>query len=302
MGKKKQERNMESRCECANPKEVKANDVYNTVYCGHCIEVIRYEVPQKGKPTLYVPTDDDLEKIKKLELNRVYNTDVFKLIQELPNQYLDLIITDPPYGDGTGYGRNNKEILNNEDFKINVHFLEAIYDKLKDNSTVYLFSNHKFYEEIKRDAVKMGYNYRMLLIIVKSNMGMGNPFRNQYEVCLVLEKGKPEYYTKSFSNVIKMKKVTHGDDDHPHTKQEYMLRHMIKHSSKKGDLVFDGFMGSFATAKACIKEGRNYLGSELNKDWFIKGIKELKDVGSTKEMKFEEDGDTNVDTAQGSLF
>lgn len=293
MGKEDNQKT-KSRCKCSNPLEVKTNDIYNTIYCEHCGEIISYTPRQKGKPTLYIPTDEDLEKISNLEINRVYNMDVFKLIEELPNEYIDLILTDPPYGDASGYGRNNKEILNNDDYKINIKFLEAIKPKLKNNSTIYLFSNHKFYENIKRDAIKLGYNYRMLLIIVKNNIGMGKPFRNQYEVCLVLEKGESKYYTDGFSNVVKMKNVNHKEDSHPHIKQEYMLRKMINHSSKKQDLIFDGFMGSFSTAKACIKEGRNYIGSEIDKYWFDKGQKELKNIGDEKIIKFkEEDSDEN---------
>lgn len=298
MGKRSKNEIIKSRCKCANPKEVKLNDIYDTVMCEHCFEIINYTPVVNGRPTMYIPTEEDLEKINKLEVNRVYNTDVFKLIDELPNEYIDLILTDPPYGDDSGYGRNNKEILSNQDYKINVHFLKAIYPKLKDNSTVYLFSNHKFYELIKNDATKMGYTYRMLLIMVKHNIGMGKSFRNQYEVCLVLEKGKAEYYTNSFSNVIKMKNVSNNEDDHPHTKHEYILRQMIKHSSRKGDIIFDGFMGSFATAKACIKEGRNYIGSEMDKNWFEKGQEALKNIDNTKTMDFEEE---EIDSNQSAL-
>mgnify|MGYP003133309121 CR=1 FL=1 len=210
-----------------------------------------------------------------LKKNKVYNCDCFDLIKKIPDNYLDLIIVDPPYGDGVGYGRKNKEILNNENESINYKFLDSIYPKMKNNTTLYLFSNHKFVNKIKDYATNTYYNYRMLCIMVKNNIGMGYGFRNQYEVCLVLEKGKPKYNKKNMSNVWKMKHIQHNDNTHPHQKQYDIIRNIILHSSNKNDIVFDGFMGSFSTAIACYKENRFFIGSELDEKWFQLGQKQL---------------------------
>ena len=66
-----------------------------------------------------------------MEINKVYKDDCYNIIAQMPNDYLDLVIVDPPYGDGIGYGRNGKEILNNEDEAINYRFLDAILPKMK---------------------------------------------------------------------------------------------------------------------------------------------------------------------------
>lgn len=213
-----------------------------------------------------------------IEINKVYNDDCFNLIKAMPDNYLDLVIVDPPYGDGVGYGRNGKEILNNEDETINYAFLNCILPKMKQDTSLYLFSNHKFCHQIKEYAMGIGYNYRMLCVLVKNNIGMGYGFRNQYEVCLVLEKGKCKYNLKDMSNVWKMKHVQHNDDSHPHQKDYDIIRKIILHSSKDGDLVFDGFMGSFSTAIACYKEGRNFIGTELDLKWYNLGLKKLTEL------------------------
>jgi site-specific DNA-methyltransferase (adenine-specific) len=210
-----------------------------------------------------------------MDINKIYNCDCFELIKKIPDNYLDLIIVDPPYGDGVGYGRKNKTIINNENESINYKFLKSIYPKMKNNTSLYLFSNHKFVFKIKNFALENQYNYRMLCIMVKNNIGMGFGFRNQYEVCLVLEKGKPKYNKKNMSNVWKMKHINHNNESHPHKKDYDIIRNIILHSSKENDLIFDGFMGSFSTAIACHKEKRNYIGSELDLKWYNKGIKEL---------------------------
>jgi len=213
-----------------------------------------------------------------MEINKVYNNDCFNVIAQMPNDYLDLVIVDPPYGDGIGYGRNGKEILNNEDESINYRFLDAIQPKMKQDTSLYLFSNHKFCYQIKEYAVANGFNYRMLCVLVKNNIGMGYGFRNQYEVCLVLEKGKAKYNLNDVSNVWKMKHIAHDDNSHPHQKDYDIIRKIILHSSNTGDLIFDGFMGSFSTAIACHKEKRNFIGTELDPKWFAMGQTKLENL------------------------
>lgn len=213
-----------------------------------------------------------------MEINKVYNDDCFNIIAQMPNEYLDLVIVDPPYGDGIGYGRNSKEILNNEDESINYRFLGAILPKMKQDTSLYLFSNHKFCYQIKEYAVQNGYNYCMLCVLVKNNIGMGYGFRNQYEVCLVLEKGKAKYNLNDVSNVWKMKHIAHDDNSHPHQKDYDIIRKIILHSSNAGDLIFDGFMGSFSTAIACHKEKRNFIGTELDPKWFAMGQTKLENL------------------------
>lgn len=115
----------------------------------------------------------------------------------------------------------------------------------------------------------------MLCILVKNNFGLGHGFRNQYEVCLVLEKGTPTYNLTNFSNVWNMKHILHDKNTHPHQKDIAILRKIIRHSSNVGDVVFDGFLGSFSTPIACAHENRNFIGCELDLNYFNTGLLKL---------------------------
>jgi len=81
-----------------------------------------------------------------------------------------------------------------------------------------------------------------------------------------------------------MKHVQHSDTSHPHQKDYDIIRKIIMHSSKEGDLVFDGFMGSFSTAIACHKEKRNFLGTELDVKWHELGQKKLDNLQAQKTL------------------
>lgn len=73
--------------------------------------------------------------------------------------------------------------------------------------------------------------------------------------------------TKVNGRVQKMKHLTPKPKD--------MIKRIIKASSNKNDLVLDCFMGSGTTAIMSKKMGRNYIGTELNKEYYKLCIKTL---------------------------
>lgn len=66
-----------------------------------------------------------------MELNKIIQGDCLEVIKNIENDSIDLIITDPPYGDGIGYGRSHKTIENNEDESINYKIIPDLYRVLK---------------------------------------------------------------------------------------------------------------------------------------------------------------------------
>ena len=136
---------------------------------------------------------------------------------------------------------------------------------LKEGGVCYLFTNWKFSGKIMAFVSEhTDFNIRMQIVIVKNNFGMGYGFRNQYELCLVLEKGTVKYLRADVSNVLHMEHIRHDDKSHPHEKGLKLLSLLIDHASKPGDLVLDCFAGSGSTLIAAKNNGRNYLGIELD--------------------------------------
>lgn len=54
------------------------------------------------------------------------------------------------------------------------------------------------------------------------------------------------------------------------------MRQLISASTETGNVVFDPFMGSGTTAIAAIREKRNFIGFELNKEYYDKACKRIK--------------------------
>lgn len=63
---------------------------------------------------------------------------------------------------------------------------------------------------------------------------------------------------------------------HPCEKTSAMMEHIIRSSSREGDLVADFFMGSGATLKSALKLNRRVLGAELEKERFEQTEQEIK--------------------------
>lgn len=211
-----------------------------------------------------------------IEENKIHQMDCIVGMKLLPQNSVDCIITDPPYGDNSGYGRMDKEIQNNENPLLNCQVLFEAQRILKQNCTIYNFTNWKHYPFLTEFIIRYTcFNIRMMIVLNKNRFGLGYGFRNQHELVLVLEKGKPKYNDNDFSNVMDFKVIEHNEDTHPHEKPESILRRMIKHSTSEGDLVLDCFIGSGSTAIACKQLNRRFIGFEIEEKWVSLANKRL---------------------------
>jgi len=209
-----------------------------------------------------------------MEQNKIIHGDCIKEMQKIQNNSINLIITDPPYGDNVAYGWNNKKIKNNKNPLINCLALAEFYRILKKNSSVYIFTNWKHYPFLTEFILRYTkFKIRHLVVWKKHNFGLGWAFRHQYELILVLEKGKPKYHLTNFSDVQNAIPINHNKENHPHQKPVDLLKKMIEHSSKKGDLILDPFCGSGSVCVACRETGRKWIGIELDERWIgiVKG-------------------------------
>ena len=203
-----------------------------------------------------------------MELNKIIQGDCIEIMKKMPSRCVDLVVTDPPYGDNVGYGWNNKKIKNNENPLINCSALIEMYRVLKLNKSLYMFTNWKHYPFLTEFILRYTkFKIRHLLIWKKHNFGLGWAFRHQYELILVLEKGKPKYNLTNFSDVQIASHINHNKLNHPHEKPVDLLKRIIEHSSKVGDVVLDPFAGSGSTCRACGEMERKWVGIELDRRW-----------------------------------
>jgi DNA modification methylase len=69
--------------------------------------------------------------------------------------------------------------------------------------------------------------------------------------------------------------VAQNKTPHPAVFPQNLIEEHIKSWSNEGDLVLDPFMGSGTTAKMALLNKRNYIGFELNKDYYEKSLERV---------------------------
>lgn len=80
----------------------------------------------------------------------------------------------------------------------------------------------------------------------------------------------PSYENKKHPrSIIKIKAVHCSEgQSHPTQKPVALLEYLIRTYSNEGDMVLDSTMGSGSTGVACVNTDRDFIGIELNKEYY----------------------------------
>lgn len=99
-------------------------------------------------------------------------------------------------------------------------------------------------------------------------------YAEKYRSVFNLPEGKA-----SVSNVLEFAKDT--DTWHPTQKPLALIAHLIRQYSNPGDTVLDTCMGSATTAVAAIRTGRNWIGYEMNTEFYNRALKRIDETMRT---------------------
>ena len=216
-----------------------------------------------------------------IERNKIYNEDCINILNDMIEQNIevDFILTDPPYGIKFVPPRKTFEGIQNDDFSkqetvdLIYEYFKLCYKVLKDDSFMVSFMGWSTIPTFNDAITKAGFTIKSMPVWVKNNFGIGYYTRPQYEPMYLCIKGSPKPPQTAISDVLKADKVV--DAVHSCQKPINLLSTLLRTFSKEGDLVFDGFGGSFSTCVACKKCGREFISCELDKDLFKIGEKNL---------------------------
>jgi len=236
--------------------------------------------------------------------NTVILADAQELISELPDNSIDFIFTDPPYGHHNNNGdlisrweaafaggdyvpeRDNRPILcdgkeANELFQV---ILPEFYRVLKPGSCCCCcccggggpdpqFARWTMW----MDAI---FSFKQMVVWDKGPMGMGHHYRRSYETVLVgMKRGAACKWfdtTKRVENIIRhIPKIIPSKNQHPTEKPVALAAHFINLHSRHGDLILDPFCGSGSTLIAARSGARRFIGVELDPYWHKRALERL---------------------------
>lgn len=96
-------------------------------------------------------------------------------------------------------------------------------------------------------------------------------------------RGKKQYikeYTNYPKNLIEFAKD--NKRFHPTQKPVALLEYLIKTYTNEGETVLDNCMGSGSTGVACVNTNRNFIGMELNAEYFNISLKRIAEAQENK--------------------
>ena len=210
----------------------------------------------------------------------LHNGDCLKILKDIPDKSVDLVVTDPPYDietSGAGiYKQEDKQYVK-ELVGMKDGFSEEILDELcrvLKKINIYLFCSQKQIPLLLDYFVKKkGCNWN-LLSWHKSNPipVCGNKYLTDTEFILFFrEKGVKVYGsfdTKKTYYVTPLNQKDKKKYGHPTCKPEEIVRNLIINSSNEGDIVLDCFMGSGTTGAVSVGISRNFIGIEIEENYF----------------------------------
>lgn len=215
----------------------------------------------------------------------LYQGDCLEYFSQVPTGSVDLIVTDPPYQiDNTkagGKSRLCKRIQSAQNELTGSNLTEGFDKKILDEMlrvckapNLYIWCNGKQIPMYLDYFVKEHGCTFDILIWAKTNAvpAFNNKYLTDKEYCLYFRRGgycQPMDYERArtvwFQPINKQDKDQWG---HPTIKPLNIIQALVANSSKEGDTVLDCFMGSGTTGVACAKLHRDFIGMELNADYY----------------------------------
>ena len=227
-----------------------------------------------------------------MEINKIYNENCLNTMSRMPDKFIDLTVTSPPYDNLRCYNGYKFDFIPiaKELFRVTKNGGVVVWivgdATIKGTETGTSFKQALFFKEL-------GFNLHDTMIFEKNSSTFpaskkSNRYTQIFEFMFVFSKGKikanlicdkknkwagfkdfsgklknpvPKYsprtniwkYTTSFNGI-----------KHPAPFPEKLASDHIITWSNENDLIYDCFMGSGTTAKMAIINNRNFIGSEMS--------------------------------------
>ena len=243
-----------------------------------------------------------------MEINKIYCENCLDTMAKMPDGFVDLTVTSPPYDNLRNYNGYSFdfESIAKELFRVTKQGGVVVWvvgdATIKGSETGTSFKQALYFKEI-------GFNLHDTMIYKKQNYTplTHNRYEQEWEYMFCFSKGKPKAFnplrvpckyagqktwgkpnmyktnngelTKVSQTIIKDEKIKGnifeylvgstqtGKIKHPAMFPEQLANDHIISWSNEGDLVYDPFTGSGTTAKMAILNKRNWIGSEISKEY-----------------------------------
>lgn len=209
-------------------------------------------------------------------------------MKEIPDKYFDLAIVDPPYGIGENAFRSasRSKATKTTDW--------GAFDKEWDREC----PNEEYFDElfrVSKNQIIWGANHMMhkikqgspcWIVWDKDNSGC-------FADCELAYTSFPTAVRKfsfRWNGMIQQNMKNKEIRQHPTQKPVALYKWLLTNYAKQGDKILDTHVGSASSLIACHNLGFEYLGFELDKDYFEKATKRLEEHKSQMNLFLDFEG------------
>jgi len=203
---------------------------------------------------------------------KLYNVDCMEFMKQIPDNYYNLAVVDPPYGIGMGkikrWSTSKKLVAPSHEYAV----------KEWDNN----IPNEEYFKElfrISKNQIIWGGNYFVKylrgsqgwIIWDKKNDGM---MQADCEMAFTSFDKATRIFRFMWRGCFTERPV--DKKIHICQKPKDLYKWMLTNYAEKGDKIFDSHGGSFSSASACLDMGFDFDGCEIDKEYFDNAVKRLK--------------------------
>lgn len=213
-----------------------------------------------------------------LKINEVYNMDCMDAIKLLDDNSIDLVVMDPPYllnltkvKKTSSFNNYANELIRLKDgFDLKV--LDLLIPKMK-KINMYIYCSKRQVKDLIEYFTSKDCNYEILTWHKQNPSPLinNNYLPDTEYVIFAREKGVRlygNYHTKRKYYISGVNQVDKKKYKHPTIKPLPFIENHIINSSKEGDLILDCYCGSGTTLVGAIKNNRNFIGFEIDKNYY----------------------------------
>jgi DNA modification methylase len=207
----------------------------------------------------------------------LHHGDCLNVMDSLSPGSIDVILTDPPFSSGTrkegskGIRRSMVRSMEDEDWYTTDCLTTTGFVWLMRQCALrwkrllvrgghaFVFIDWRMYPHLAAAVESADFRHKGTLVWDKTYFGMGDCFRNQYELILHFTNGmgrKP--VRRNVGNVLAFPPVRDGD--HPNEKPVPLLREILSVVARPGCRILDPFMGSGSCGVAASHAGCSFVG------------------------------------------
>lgn len=237
-----------------------------------------------------------------MEINKLYNEDCLKTMAKMPDEFLDLTVTSPPYDDMRTYNGYCFDFENvaKELYRVTKKggvVVWIVNDKTSNGSeSLTSFRQALFFRECGFNVETMiwektgsgclgsnkyyGQNFEYMFVFAKGQPKTTNLIcdrENKVKIGNVKVNGGIDKTGKGKDRIIERKPFgkrnniwrfdTQKNSDHPAPFPEQLANDHIISWSNEGDIIYDPFAGSGTTGKMAILNKRKCIMSEISAEY-----------------------------------